>query len=115
MPERRQSKRYVLTVLRENGQYEPLTEEELDRFEQQFPDIAKFWLDPAALDSLPLPKVPDSAPLYESWDKAAKRLMSSLWKSPNAWVFYEPVDPEKQGVPHYLSVIKTPMDFGTIK
>lgn len=33
MPEKKQAKRYVLTVLKENGSYEALTEEELDRFE----------------------------------------------------------------------------------
>ena len=88
----------------------------MDRFEAQHPEIAKFWLDPNSLEKLiPASKIPDNAPLYESWDKAAKRLMSSLWKCNQAWIFHEPVDPEKLGIPDYFEIIKTPMDFGTIK
>lgn len=34
VPDRNQPKRYTLTLLRENGQYEPMTEEELNQFEQ---------------------------------------------------------------------------------
>lgn len=45
VPERRITKRYVLTVLK-NGVYEPMTNDEMNQFEKQFPDIAKFWLDP---------------------------------------------------------------------
>ncbi|OAD70357.1 hypothetical protein PHYBLDRAFT_104251, partial [Phycomyces blakesleeanus NRRL 1555(-)] len=29
--------------------------------------------------------------------------------------FLRPVDPVKQGVPHYFNIIKTPMDLSTIK
>ena len=31
-----------------------------------------------------------------------------------AW-FADPVDPVGMGIPHYAEIIKTPMDFGTIK
>ena len=34
---------------------------------------------------------------------------------PEAWIFHEPVDPVKLGIPDYPNVIKNPMDFGTIK
>jgi len=64
---------------------------------------------------LQLPKFPENAPIYESWDKAAKRLISSLWKFNQSWIFHEPVDPDKLGVPDYFNIIKNPMDFGTIK
>ena len=62
-----------------------------------------------------MPKVPENAPIYESWDKAAKRLISTLWKFNQSWVFHDPVDPAKDNVPDYFNVIKNPMDFGTIK
>jgi len=74
----------------------------MDLFEKQYPEIAKFWLDSTALDQLQQPKFPDNAPIYESWDKAAKRMISSLWKFHNAWIFHEPVDPEKMGIPDYF-------------
>jgi hypothetical protein len=31
------------------------------------------------------------------------------------WVFSEPVDPVKLGIPDYFDVIKHPMDLGTVK
>ena len=53
--------------------------------------------------------------MYETWDKAASRLMTTLWKSSQSWIFHEPVNPEKLGIPDYFEIIKKPMDFGTIK
>ncbi len=65
-------------------------------------------------------------------------MISAMWKVNQAWIFHEPVDPDKLGtqnsstipkkrnqnvsnnafcigIPEYFEVIKTPMDFGTIK
>nr|GMC55607.1 transcription factor GTE8-like [Ipomoea batatas] len=36
-------------------------------------------------------------------------------ESSNGWVFNEPVDPVKLNIPDYFTVIKHPMDLGTIK
>jgi hypothetical protein len=91
----------VLTCLKD-GAYEPLSAEELEQFEEMYPDLAKYWKDPEALDSLPLPKVPESALIYDSWDKAAKRLMNTLWKYSPSWIFHDPVDPEKLNIPDYF-------------
>lgn len=85
----------------------------MDLFEAQHPEIALFWRDPAALEALPTPKFPDQAPLYESWDKAAKRLLSQLKKSPHAKHFQEPVNPKN--APNYLTIVRDPMDLGTAK
>lgn len=85
-------------------------------FERLNPDIAKFWQDSALLEQLDQTKIAESAaPILESWDMAAKRLMSKLWKVQNAWIFYEPVDAEKLEIPDYNEVVTHPMDFGTIK
>lgn len=98
----KQTKRYVLTVLKENGQYEPLTIEEMNEFERQNPEIAKFWLEPALLESLEqTTAVKADAPVFETWDLAAKRLMAKLCKLNDAWIFREPVDPERMNIPDY--------------
>jgi Bromodomain len=60
-------------------------------------------------------EVPEQAQIYDSWDKAAKRMMNSLWKHNQAWIFYEPVDPKKLNIPDYFDIIKQPMDLGTVK
>ena len=67
----------MLTVLRENGNYEPLTSEEIEKFEQENPELARLWQDQSALENLPLPQISTESgePIYESWDAAAKRLM----------------------------------------
>lgn len=62
-----------------------------------------------------VPEVSDSVPIYDSWDKAAKRLINNLWKHPNAWIFHEAVDPIKLNIPDYLDIIKNPMDLSTVK
>jgi hypothetical protein len=98
-----------------DGVWEPLTNEEMDKFELENPDIARYWKDPSTLDTIPLPKFSENPPLYECWDKAAKRMIASLWKSPSSWIFHDPVDPDKLGIPDYLEIVQTPMDFTIIK
>ena len=41
--------------------------------------------------------------------------MNSLSRHSQAWLFAEPVDPEKFGIKDYFAIITRPMDFGTIK
>jgi hypothetical protein len=115
--ERKIPRRYELTVLRENGQYEPLNDQEYQKFKDENPDLAKYFDtdDQEVLNDLPVPDVPETAQIYDSWDKAAKRLLNTLWKQPQAWIFHEPVDPVKLNIPDYLDIIKQPMDLGTVK
>jgi hypothetical protein len=42
-------------------------------------------------------------------------MLQSLWKHQNAWIFHEPVDVEKLNILDYPTIVKKPMDFGTIK
>ncbi|XP_077591300.1 bromodomain-containing protein 4 isoform X2 [Stigmatopora nigra] len=44
-----------------------------------------------------------------------KVVVKSLWKHQFAWPFYLPVDSIKLNLPDYYTIIKTPMDMGTIK
>ncbi|KAH1066195.1 hypothetical protein J1N35_031182 [Gossypium stocksii] len=42
-------------------------------------------------------------------------LLKVLMKHPAGWVFNQPVDPKALQIPDYFSIIKNPMDLGTIK
>nr|KJB57319.1 hypothetical protein B456_009G158600 [Gossypium raimondii] len=42
-------------------------------------------------------------------------LLKALMKHPAGWVFNQPVDPKALQIPDYFSIIKNPMDLGTIK
>ncbi|GMI77711.1 hypothetical protein like AT5G46550 [Hibiscus trionum] len=42
-------------------------------------------------------------------------LLNDLMKHPAGWVFSQPVDPIALKIPDYFSIIKNPMDLGTIK
>ncbi|XP_028310679.1 bromodomain-containing protein 4 isoform X2 [Gouania willdenowi] len=44
-----------------------------------------------------------------------KVVVKTLWKHQFAWPFNAPVDAVKLNLPDYYSIIKTPMDLGTIK
>ena len=48
------------------------------------------------------------------WQDEAKKILASLKKNPNAFIFLEPVDWKSLGLTDYLKVIKTPMDLGTV-
>jgi hypothetical protein len=61
---------------------------------------------PVSIDNLEVPEISDQAPIYDSWDKAAKRMMGYLMKLQQAWIFLEPVDPKKLNIPDYFEIIK---------
>jgi hypothetical protein len=111
----------VLSFLKDNGEYEPLSEKEMDEFERAYPDIAKYWLTPGLLDQLQMPKLIPSeggnpqGKIFETWQQGAARMMAKLWKTNNAWIFHNPVDPDQYKIPDYHQVIAKPIDFGTIR
>lgn len=103
---------YVLTVLRD-GEYKELTRAEMRQFVEEHPAIARFWQEPEALQGLAVPR--EDSVRAESWEQVARRIVSQLMRMHSAKIFNEPVDPEKLGVSDYFEVVKTPVDFGTIK
>jgi hypothetical protein len=46
---------------------------------------------------------------------AACHCFQALKNHKHGWVFNEPVDPIKLGIPDYFQIIKEPMDLGTVK
>lgn len=41
--------------------------------------------------------------------------MTNLQRNPRAYIFAEPVDYEALKIPDYPTIVKNPMDFGSIK
>lgn len=62
-----------------------------------------------------IPPIDESVAIYYHWEKVSARMMQILSKHTKAWIFQEPVQPEKLGIHDYFDIIKNPMDFGTIK
>ena len=44
-----------------------------------------------------------------------REVMPAIWAHKFAWPFKKPVDVIKLGLPDYHSIVKQPMDFGTIR
>jgi hypothetical protein len=109
--ERRKTEKKVkcqLMVVDEHGEKRPMTYLELAEFEEQY------WKNPetlSELDSLPVEAIENA----KLWEKPAKKLLSVVWRAPNAWIFHEPVDPVKLNIPDYFEIVKSPMDLGTVK
>ncbi len=112
--------RLVCLTMLKDGAYLPVTMEELSQFVKDYPMIAQYLQDEQGNqrkdpNQIQTPQYIDSAPIYEQWDKAAKRLLNKLWKHKSAWIFHEPVDPERHQIPDYFNFVKNPMDLGTVK
>lgn len=119
--ERKIPRGYVLTVLRDNGSYEPMTDAEFEQFRRENPQLAKYFeleedqTDASPINSLPVPEVNEQVPIYDHWEKAAQRVINALWRINKSELFQAPVDIVACNVPDYFNYVKTPMDFGTIK
>ena len=59
--------------------------------------------------------MPESAPIFDQWEKAAQRMLINLQRNPKAYIFQNPVDYVGLRIPDYPSIVKNPMDFSTIK
>lgn len=98
-----------------------MTDAEFEQLRQTHPDVARYFeqtedgQDVEPISSLKVPEVDESAPIYDQWEQAAKRLLTSLTRSKKAFIFSKPVDPEELNIPDYFTVVKRPMDFSTIK
>ena len=119
--ERKIPKRYMLTKLREGGFYSPMTDQEFEEFKRQNPSIAPYFElteegeDKQPLSGLQVPEVPESAPIFDQWEKAAQRLLTTLLRNQKAYIFSQPVNYVELKIPDYPLLVKNPMDFNTIK
>jgi len=97
-----------------------MTDAEFDQFKLDNPSVAKYFendeddTDLAPIDSLQVPEVDETAPIFDQWEKAAQRLLTTLKRNPKAYIFGEPVNVEALRIPDYHEIVKKPMDFGTV-
>lgn len=106
--------KYVLTIFN-NGQWLPLSEEDFEKLEKECPEVAKIIKDPSQLEKIEIPDVNEDVPIYDHWEKPARRIINNLWKQEGAWLFHYPVDVKAWKIEDYYNIIKDPMDFTTIK
>lgn len=112
--DRKEPKKYVLTIF-VNGQWLPLTEEDFQKLEKECPEVANIIKNPSELEKIEVPDISEEVPIYDHWEKAAKRIINHLWKHESAWLFHYPVDVKAWRIEDYYTIVKDPMDFTTIK
>lgn len=113
--ENKLKKKYCLTRLRD-GVYQEVSSDDFEEFVRLCPVIVQLLEDPDMINEIHVPKSNDlNVPLYDNWDKAAKRLINTLWRQNAAKIFHKPVDPDRLGIPDYFEIVKDPIDLGTIK
>ena len=111
----------MLTKMREGGHYSPLTDQEFEEFKRQNPQIAPYFElnddgeEMKSISELEVPEVPDSAPICDHWEKAAFRMLQTLSRNQKAQIFANPVDWKELRIPDYPTIVKNPIDFGTIR
>ena len=130
-------KRYRLVFVGSDGGWTTPTIEQLEMIESKFPEIC-VWsktgpiatglaTQPPSVSPSPVlpvrksvafPKkkaVPPPPAPKPIWMTAARQIVSDIFKKEDAWIFLRPVDPLKDQCPDYMTVIRNPMDFGTIR
>ena len=129
-PDRR--KRCRLVFVSADGAHLTPSVEQLEWIEAKFPEICVWAKDGPIATSLAIPAPVRTAPSSFKgfpkkkaapappapkpiWMTAARQMVSEVFKKEDAWIFVRPVDPVKDMCPDYLTVIKEPMDFGTIR
>ena len=59
--------------------------------------------------------MPESAPIFDQWERAAQRMLMLLQRNQKAYIFANPVNYQELGILDYPLMVKNPMDFSTIK
>ena len=67
----------MLTVLKDDGHYYPMTDKEFEEFRQNNPDLAKYFEvneedeDIQPISNLKVPEVQESDLIFDQWERAA--------------------------------------------
>lgn len=128
-------KRYRLVFVNASGVQQTPTLEQLEWIEKEYPDICVWSKTGPIATTVALPisvttnetvaarsrqsvtlkkKAPAPAPV-PVWVTVGRQMVSEIFKKEDAWIFLRPVDPLRDMCPDYLTMIKEPMDFSTIR
>lgn len=106
-------KKFVLIKFTDDGKSR-LSPEEYKSFTEQYPKIIHLLQSKEELERLEN-SCDERLKDTEGWEKVCKKVLNSLWKIKDAMIFHKPVDPIEFNIPDYFTIVKNPMDFGTIK
>ncbi|CAK92814.1 unnamed protein product (macronuclear) [Paramecium tetraurelia] len=103
---------YKIMHIDEKGLSKEVTNEDFEKFSQEFPEIAKLLINPDdTIDEAMISSIKED----QMWDKIAKKILNQLWKLKQSVYFLEPVDVNRYQILDYYDIVRNPMDFGTIK
>ena len=97
--------KYALTLVTPDGELTEPTEDDMQYFRTKFPGVAKKLSDSAS----------NAGFEAGTWQETCYRILDGLVKQKRAMWFRVAVDPQKEGLNDYFTVIKEPMDLGTVK
>lgn len=100
---------YKLVFVPNSNSRIDVTDQEFNYFKQSYPELADYLMNP---NKIP---VQESEKGKENIEKVASKILQGVWKVKGAFIFHQPVDAVKLGCTDYYTIIKQPMDFGTIK
>ncbi|EER01655.1 transcription factor GTE6, putative [Perkinsus marinus ATCC 50983] len=118
------------TSLSSNGG--TVTAEQMEEFEKKYPNIA-VWVKDAPISTPPSqtnpgkpngrlqdgvlnsPQPRSSRGGAKKWQQLAKQLVREIHNFDDTRIFLKPVDPVRDECSDYFTVVKHPMDFGTIR
>ena len=101
----------MLTKLRDDGFYTPMTDPEFEDFKRQNPQLAAYFeinedeSDVQSLSQLQVPEVPESAPIMDQWEKAASRMLMTLTRNQKAYIFANPVNYVELNILDYPTIV----------
>jgi hypothetical protein len=102
---------YRLVFTDEKGESREYTQKDFEMFKEEYPDIAKLLQNPLSIS----PEALDANNEPEEWHSVCTQIFNTIWKSKGANIFHKPVDTVKLHLPDYYTVVKNPMDLGTVK
>ena len=102
---------YRLCYTDRKGESHELTLSEFEEFKQNYPEVSELLLDPTKIQQ----EIVDRPLEQEEWESVSMQILNAVWKTRGGNIFHKAVDTVKLHLPDYFTVVKNPMDLGTIK